>query len=239
MLIISAIILLISCSNETVKPVDNKTQHTFLAPEFFPTSVGSWWIVSNYYIDEEGNITETNPDDSIAIVSEKNIYGTTALEIITYSTETKLPSDTVYRLLEGEQIIEFDEIPFFTFKSWYTLADFSSEEPWITLDTNLVNFELATDFKFSGKYVITSQKTDTSTITFKGQEIETVKFKTDYILKGTIMNLIPIEFTIERTSVFARNIGLIGAINDEIKVKFQSFYQNTKVREMKDYMIIK
>jgi len=120
-------IMFYSCTeNESTAPTDP----TLKMSDYFPASVGSWWIYMNYELDSLGNRMSEGERDSTyneAIVSMDGKDAIMQISVTVYEDETDY--DTTYFNIDGSKLYIYEDDMFEEgVKAWTLFVDLAAEE---------------------------------------------------------------------------------------------------------------
>lgn len=214
--------LLYSCSDNSTTPDNNTTKN------YFPLSVGSYWIFAKYEVDTAGRLNETRRVDSFVITNIDNKSGKTAYKLKVFKGNGEdedyyFYSENGALFVTGNYIMptssEFIEIPIDIKDRWIKLAD-TKNNSWTILDTNLVNavanIPALGDVILNGKYTIKGEKGTIGNVNIGEPTTETkeaVEYKIIHNFTGTIklgsLPAVNSNFTVTLKNYFADKIGFV------------------------------
>lgn len=223
-------VLLVSCSeNESNSPiVPSQTDYS----QYFPMTIGSWWIIENYTLDDEMNRTEMTSKDSLVVVGEESLAGKTASIFISYDLASGFPTDTSYYYIDGSIIYEYTTLtPFDGGKDWLPTYDFALNSKFTVLDTNVTNADMGDGSLFTGNVKATINKGTDKTLEVKGKSFQTKAFDLSMVLSGTINAGLEVamNMAMDGNIYFAKGIGNVQTLSKAtIDVGPQSIKMNSE-----------
>lgn len=213
-------IFLQSCSedNSTINSTNGPT-----TKNYFPTTVGSWWIYKSYDLDSNGvNVPESETYDTNRIVGSFNIAGKMATAIEIRSSNGSV--DTSFFYYENNKIYSLisifnnDLIPI-EGDQWIMVADFNSSAWTILKDTTLGSFNMPGYGTITPTLGITGRKGNSTNVVVKGKVIPSQEFIITMKINIQISIQeypLPINATVEVLNhiFFGENVGNVGTQTD-------------------------
>lgn len=227
-ILLSASLITISCSDDkTTGPSDTKN--------YFPQSIGSWWVFDNYELDQSGNrIEESIAEDSVAITGKEVILGKETYIYSDFYLGNEF--DKTNRFVENNSywvhnsLIEPDlgdlgiEFPLDFTDDWVKIAD-PSMTNWSILTQEIKDLVIEIEgitVTINGNVAIFVDKGSTKNITVDSKSISSQEFVVNYKFTGTFTAVIPIpqtlNFTVKTHFWFGEDAGLISGITDPVSI---------------------
>lgn len=242
LLSIALFLSLQSCSE------DNSTNDNTTTKNYFPTTVGSWWIYETFELDSNGvKIQKTLRYDTAKVVGSFNIAGKMATAIEERSGDNSIDTgyfsyenDKIYTLLS---IFDNETIPI-KGNQWIIIADFNSTNWTILKDTTLDPIEVPDFGTLTPTLGITGRKGNATNFVVKGKSIPAQEFviTMKYNLKISIPGVpLPINAPLDiiLRIIFGENIGIVVRQMDPYQINFTVFQEkfNGSRSELIDYSI--
>ncbi|MFC2131155.1 hypothetical protein ACFLSQ_06950 [Bacteroidota bacterium] len=171
-----------SCSeNESTAPSDT----TLKMSDYFPASIGSWWIYMNYELDSLGNRISEGVKDSTYNAAIVMINGKDAIMQISVTVyEDDTDYDTTYFNVDGSKLYAYEDVMFEEgVKAWTLYVDLAADE-W--------------------QIMFYEEHTDTTMI--NPMTGDTISIKQDIVLDFTGMKDIDKDYSIKGQTISAKGI---------------------------------
>ncbi len=239
--------ILISCSD------DNSTNTEPSKDNYFPTTVGSWWIYKNTQLDSTGTkVPESETWDTTKIIGSYNISGKMASAFENRSSNGNV--DTSYFYTEDGKIyalanlfdndfIDFDP------RQWVLIADFNANSWVILSDTTLASQEI--DFpgigflKITPTVSITGKKGNKSNLAVGKKSVESQEFIITFAFKLKI-EIPGVPFPANATVNvinrywFGNQVGLVQSKVEPTEINVAGMFQDWlsgSIQELESYSI--
>jgi len=205
---VTALMLIVSCSE------DSSTQPTTTDySDYYPLSVGSWWVYENWRTDENFVPDSLLSRDSTVIVSEMLFNGKMAKVRITFDTYSGEAIDTTYEYFENNTVYNWDQIsPFSDEEGWVVRGDFTKNKITI-LDTNVTDATIEDIMIFSGNLKAEMIKGLNKSVMLKDMEYSALTYDMIIDMEGTVMvpgyGEYPFEMNATGNMYFVKNIGRV------------------------------
>lgn len=219
------VVVLWSCKDNTTNPPAS-------TKNYYPMTVGNYWVYQDYETDSLGNIIQNKMSiDSTYISGQTTKLGKQAYVFVTTTNDTA-PSENYFykdaaKLYTFSNFINSDATSnFFNISDrWVLLADDNGSQ-WTVFDTTVTNLPL--DFggntvNMSGRLTFSGQKGGMTTVIWgknKDKSLQAQEFITNVKFTGTVTVLVPFNITMTSAihTYYADNIGPVKTKMDPFKI---------------------
>ena len=210
MIIISFSFLLVSCfGDEESTPISPTEEIKW--QDYFPLSVGSWWVIERFETDSTF-IPKTNSlKDSVVVTGISTIDGKEVFVVETYIHDGSTLYETNYYYGEGSKVFSYDTLYGSGTLGWVLLADFELSKQFVVEDTNTTNVVWNGGQVFTGYLKISLDSCYKTNLDVFGNNLPAYslekysKFEGDVIISGVLNLEVYSEGFI--TLVYAKGVG--------------------------------
>ena len=230
------IVLLMGCSKNATEPqiIDYSN--------YYPTSIGSWWIYGSYQSNAQYDTLSLEELDSVNITAHKEIFGKQAAIFQQHTLDPEFPDIyDVYNFFENNKIYTLHNIDVEDQTNFWQLEiDFDIDiNSTITLaDTNYNTYDTFSNVEEIGNSNFTLRRLANKTIKYHNNNYECICFDLEIKDKGKqITDSDTLDFTRNQLSTiyFAKDIGIIRdeihileKVSDEVKTDIYNVAQLIK-----------
>ena len=203
--------------------------------EYFPATIGSWWIYDRYLVDTLSQRTSTKFNDSTTVIAQTVKDGKNANMSITYERVSRLPLDSVYQLYDNGKFYYYSNLVRGLPEQWLVGFD-GSASTWEVGRQTLTNVELAPGYPLSGTLVSTGKVLSTTeTMNINGQQIPVIKVQVTLNFNGSVIYSgfpLPTTFTQTTNIWYAKGVGIAYEIEGPIKISVTGIMDFTVTQDM-------
>ncbi|MFH1052054.1 MAG: hypothetical protein V1779_14125 [bacterium] len=214
-ILFATIIFIFSCGERYPNSPFDKEPH-LQSSEYFPLTVGSWWVYEGYELDTNLQPIKLNFKDSITVVCDTVYYNELCTKFLRKRTlvSGKIMEKNLYYYSDNNNLFQYKRYAQVGYMDslWQIEADFGDNKEYIILDTIVSGDMYGIEYKNS------FQLTDFINLNLRGIEYRAIGIRRSYYKKGFMTDAtgmpIPLATIDSKTyDYYSKSIGLVYSVD--------------------------